>query len=152
MIHPSVDDALAAIIAAVEEQIAPHVQDEYAASLCRTVGQMLRSVQARLKEEPAALAADNADLREVLSANLDRLPGDIRAQVSAALDARSARAAASLDELTAEALALRGALVRVIGAVTDSGDPVRKAARDYLRRQLERERPWMRDAFNGPRR
>jgi hypothetical protein len=152
MIYPDTDEALTTIIDAVERHIAPHVYDDYAASLCRTVAQMLRSVQMRIREEPASLAADNADLRELLTAAGGQVSPDLADQIGPVLAAHPHRPGAGLDDLRSDALALRAALVAVIAAVPDSGAPVRRAARDYLRRQLDREKVWMRDAFTGPRR
>jgi hypothetical protein len=150
MMHPGVDEALESIVEAVERDIAPHVQDEYAASMCRTVAQMLRSVRVRVAEEPAALAADNSELRELLAAHADRHPD--RAALDAAVRASAERSAPTLADLQADAESLRAALTAVIETVPDSTDPARKAAREYLRHSLERERPWMVDAFTGPRR
>jgi hypothetical protein len=144
MISPGVDEALDCIVAAVEQQIAPHVVDEYAASLCRTVAQMLRSVKVRVAQEPAALVADNAELRAVLSAHAHRLFD--RADLDAAVSESAARQAPSLADLYRDADALR------IEAVPDAADPARVAARKYLAHALDRERPWMVDAFTGPRR
>jgi hypothetical protein len=150
MISPGVDEALDCIVAAVEQQIAPHVVDEYAASLCRTVAQMLRSVKVRVAQEPAALVADNAELRAVLSAHAHRLFD--RADLDAAVSESAARQAPTLDDLYRDADALRTALCAIIEAVPDASDPARVAAREYLAHALDRERPWMVDAFTGPRR
>jgi septal ring factor EnvC (AmiA/AmiB activator) len=150
MIHPGVGEALESIVAAVENDIAPKVEDEYAASMCRTVAQMLRSVRVRIAEEPAALAADNAELRELLAAHADRSPD--RERLDTAVRTSAERRRPTLDELYADAEALRSALSALIEAVPDSTDPARKAAREYLRHSLDRERPWMVDAFTGPRR
>jgi hypothetical protein len=49
---------------------------------------------------------------------------------------------AGLDDSRSDALALRAALVAVIEAVPDSGARVRRAARDYLRGHLDREKVW----------
>ncbi|WP_220187740.1 hypothetical protein [Pseudonocardia pini] len=148
--HPGVDEALESIVAAVEQDIAPHVENEYAASMCRTVAQMLRSVRVRVAEELPTLVADNAELRELLTAHADRLAD--RSALDAAVRASAERTAPSLEELYADAEALRAALTTLIEAVPDSTDPTRKAAREYLRHSLDRERPWMVDAFTGPRR
>jgi hypothetical protein len=152
MIYPDTDEALTTIIDAVERHIAPQVQDDYAASLCRTVAQMLRSVQVRIKEEPAALVADNAELRELLTAAGREVSPDVGDQIWPVLAAHPHRPGAGLDDLQSDASALRAALVAVIEAVPDSGAPVRRATRDYLRRHLDREKVWMSDAFTGPRR
>ncbi|MDI9953291.1 hypothetical protein [Rhodococcus sp. IEGM 1305] len=152
MIYPGVDEALRAIIHTVEDEIAPHVEDDLAQSRCRTVAQMLRSVQVRVREETQALAADNTDLRELFAEWSGTLPADVAPQVAAALADPAPAVYPSLTDLQADAVRLREALVHVIEAVPDSGDPIRKTARNYLRRQLGREKAWMQDAFTGPRR
>jgi hypothetical protein len=150
MIHPTIDDALTAIIHAVERDIAPHVTDDYAASVTRTVVQMLRSVQVRASQEPELLAADNRELRALLTDLLERLPEAVRADVGAAVD--NPPGIASMADLSADALRLRAALTRVINAVPEATDPTREAVRTYLRHHLDREKVWMQDAFTGPRR
>ncbi|MWA03226.1 hypothetical protein F8568_023175 [Actinomadura sp. LD22] len=155
MIHPGVDEILASVIDAVENDIAPAAGgDEYAASLCRTVAQMLRSVRVRVRDETASLAEDNAELRALL-AGLPRRPGvpdEVLREVAAAVGRRPEPRYPALAELQEDAVRLRSALVSVIDALPDAADPVRVAARDYLGRQLVRERAWQRDAFTGPRR
>lgn len=152
MIYPSVDDVLASVIDAVEREIAPSVGDDYAASLCRTVAQMLRSVRVRVREEIASLAEDNAELRALLASSADRLPDDVRGVVLDAVNRAPEPRYPALADLQDDAVRLRSALVSVINAVPDAADPVREAVRGYLRRQLEREQVWQQDAFTGPRR
>jgi hypothetical protein len=153
VIHPDTDVVLASIIAAVERDIAPEVSDEYAASLCRTVAQMLRSVRARVRLEEAALADDNRELRQLLRSAASRaLPASVRTDVDAAVTREPPPQYPALTDLQADAFRLRHALSRVIEAVPEEDDAVRVAARHYLRHQLERERTWQQDAFTGPRR
>ncbi|GLZ15949.1 hypothetical protein Acsp04_61840 [Actinomadura sp. NBRC 104425] len=152
MIHPGVQQILASVIDAVEREIAPAVEDEYAASLCRTVAQMLRAVRVRVDAEPRALAEDNAELRGLLAGWGDDLPRHVRHQVAEAVAREPEPRYPALPELQEDALRLRAALVSVIDAVPQEDHPVRVAARRYLRRQLEREQAWQQDAFTGPRR
>lgn len=152
MIHPGVPQILASVIDAVERDIAPAVQDEYAASLCRTVAQLLRAVRVRVEAEPRALVEDNAELRRLLADWRDELPDHVRPQVAEAVAREPQPCYPALAELQEDALRLRAALVSVIEAVPQQDHPVRVAARCYLRHQLERERAWQQDAFTGPRR
>jgi hypothetical protein len=152
VIAPDADAILAAVIGAVEDEIAPAVTDEYAASLCRTAAQMLRSVRVRVRVEQAALAEDNAELRALLAAIDLPLPVAVRDAVAAAVRQEPPAELPPLDALRGDALRLRSALAAVIDATPDDAAPVRWAARTYLEHQLERERAWQQDAFTGPRR
>ena len=153
MMLPDVDDVLACLIDTIEAEITPHVDDDYAASLCLTVAQMLRSVRARVNHEGQALHEDNAELRELLG----RLDADVDAATSEQIGEALAAATASggyvaVDELQRHAMALRQALVVCIEALPDRDASARDAIRQYLAHQLERQRPWLIDAFTGPRR
>jgi hypothetical protein len=141
VIGPTTDDVLGAVVDAVEREIAPAcAEDPYAVSLCRTVSQMLRSVRIRVRAEPAALVADNAELRALLAG--------VPVQVAPAPEPTLP----PLDALQEEARELRAALAAAIAAQPDEGHPVRKQAREYLARHLEREAEWQQDAYTGPRR
>ena len=153
MILPDVDDELACLIDTIEAVITPHVDDDYAASLCLTVAQVLRSVRARVAHEGQALHDDNAELRELL----ERLRADAGAATVDQIDAALAQASATggyvaVTELQREAMVLRQALVACIEALPDRDAPARAAIRRYLTHQLVRQRPWLVDAFTGPRR
>jgi hypothetical protein len=150
MIKPDSDEILASVIGAVEDEVAPLVaSDEYAASLCRTIAQMLRHVRVRTQREIPALAEDNAELRDLL----DRLTRDSGlGDVVGELPDPPAPRYPDRDELMGEAFALRAALVRVIEAVPDEHHPARAAGRAYLDAQLRRQLPWQQDAYTGPRR
>jgi hypothetical protein len=152
MIYPEVDDVLGAVIVTLEEVVAPSVGDENAASACRTATQLLRSMRARLRHEPAALQADNDDLRALLHGGRDQLLEDVRRTVDGALAATYGAPSASVAQLQAEARGLRAALVAAIDAVPHRSHQFRVAARAYLERSLERQAPWLVDAFTGPRR
>jgi hypothetical protein len=152
MMYPGVDEVLGSVIATLEEMITPAVEDETAASACRTAAQLLRSVRARLVFERSALAADNADLRSVLAAALDQVPDESRHALEAALAIPPGSTRSLPAELSAEATALRGGLVTTIDSIPDGSHPVRAAARAYLGRSLDRQKPWLVDAFTGPRR
>jgi hypothetical protein len=152
--RPGPHHTLDAVVATFEEYVMPEVADEYVRSLGLTIGQMLRSVRERILHEPEALHADNADLRGVLGELLAVLDSDTAGTVRRALEDSAIPDAVypSLERLMDEADGLRGALVAVIEATPDPDHPARVAGRDYLRRQLERQEPWLVHAWTGPRR
>ncbi|MCB8913426.1 hypothetical protein KUG88_25230 [Rhodococcus rhodochrous] len=152
MMYPGVDEALDAIVSTVENDITPHVDDALAASLCRTVAQMLRSVRVRVALENDLLHEDNAALRHLLEAWASELPEAARVQASEAVLAAPQPTLPPLTELQADATRLRAALVTAIEAVPETDHGFRKAARAYLTQQLGHEKLWMQDAFTGPRR
>ncbi|HWD05875.1 MAG TPA: hypothetical protein VG674_25850 [Amycolatopsis sp.] len=156
MIEPTAEDVIGAVISTLERDIAPNVtadDDGYTASLCRTVGQLLRSVRSRLRLEEAALAEDNAELRALLGEWAPALPSGARQQVEQSLDPAADRSAdRTVTRLQEEAKRLRQALVVLIEAIPEREHPARAAGRAYLANQLLRERPWQVDAFDGPRR
>ncbi len=152
MIFPTADETLESIIDTFERYIAPEVQDEYAASLCRTVSQMLRSVRARVATEGAVLYEDNSDLRDLLASLRPAVPSAAAAEVDAALAVGEAAAPTPLEALQEEALRLRGALTACLEHLPDRESEPRRAVREYLSRHLERRRPWTVEAFTGPRR
>jgi antitoxin (DNA-binding transcriptional repressor) of toxin-antitoxin stability system len=86
------------------------------------------------------LASDTAELRAVLAG----VPVQVGPAPAATLP--------PLDALQAEARELRAALSAVIADLPDEDHPVRKQAREYLARHLEREAEWQQDAYTGPRR
>ncbi|NKQ57070.1 hypothetical protein HFP15_29790 [Amycolatopsis sp. K13G38] len=156
MIEPTADDVIGAVITTLERDIAPNVtaaDDGYTASLCRTVGQMLRSVRSRLRHEEAALIEDNAELRNLLGTWSVQLPPDARREVDEILaGAGEVPTDVAVTRLQDEAIRLRRGLVVLIEALPDPAHPARAAGRAYLSHQLERERLWQVDAFDGPRR
>jgi hypothetical protein len=152
MILPDTDDVLASIIDTFDRYIAPKVVDDYAASLCLTVSQLLRSLRARIEHEAAALYEDNAELRMLLVLLAGDVPGDVRTGVEDALAASNTDEYPSVHLLQDHALRLREALVACIDSLPDREHPARHAIRLYLRNQLQRQQPWLVDAFDGPRR
>lgn len=156
MITPRVPDILSVVIETIDRDIAPSVSsddDGYAQSLCRTVGQMLRMVRARVEHEEGALTEDNDELRALLREYLPTVSGDVRADVDAVLFAAAdGEAKNAVDRLTQEATRLRTALTLLIPAFPDATSPFRSAVRHYLSRHLDRQSPWLTDAFTGPRR
>ena len=85
MMYPDVDDLLASVIDTFEQYIAPHVDDEYAASLSLTVTELLRSVHVHVALEGEALADDNAELADLLADLRPHVPPDVVTLVDEAL-------------------------------------------------------------------
>ena len=152
--RPASHHVLDSVIATFDSFIVPELDDEYAQSLGKTIGQLLRSVRERILHEPEALFEDNADLEATLAAMRGDLSDEVRAMVDAALDEAVIAPGVypSTERLMVRADALRAGLVAVIEATADGDDPSRVAAREYLRRQLDRQAPWLIDAWTGPRR
>ena len=116
---------------------------------------MLRSVRARVAHEGEALYEDNRELRALLTTVRDQVDAHVGAGIDEALAHGRDTAGdgyVTVKRAHAEAVALRTALVACIDAVPDRQHPVRRAARVYLQHQLERQQPWLVDAFTGPRR
>ena len=151
MMYPDVDDLLASVIDTFEQHIAPHVDDEYAASLCLTVAELLRSVRVRVAREGEALAEDNAELADLLVDLRLHVPPDVIALVDEAL-ASPLDGYPSVARLQRKAEELRRALAAAIESLPDPDHPGRVAARAYLTNNLRRQEPWLVQAFVGPRR
>lgn len=152
MMLPGVDDVLAAVVAALEGEIGPALSDDYAASTCRTAAQLLRSVRVRLQLEPGALREDNAELRALLSSAQESLPAEVREAVAAALAATTDVEHRAFGDVEEQARTLRAALVQALDSVPDVTSPLHAAVRVYLHHALERQTPWMVEAYTGPRR
>ena len=152
MIRPDVDDVLASVIDTFDRYIAPEVHDEYAASLCLTVSQLLRSVRVRVAVEGAALHEDNQELRQLLVSLHDEVPPSLGAQIDQVVGASTAGDYVGVVRLQDDATALRAVLVACIDVIPDVEHPARRAIRTYLQHQLERQQPWLVDAFTGDRR
>ena len=136
MLRPTLDEVFTNVIASVDDIIKPDVHDPYASSIVLTVSNLLRHLRARAAHEPAALWDDNRDLRSLL--------GELGVDAPEGPDPSRYP---SLDLLIGEAMALRGALDTYV--VAHPGD---ERVRAYLSRQLDRQRPWMVEAWEGARR
>lgn len=152
--RPAAHQILDTVIATFEQYVVPEIDDEYVQSLGLTIGQLLRSVRERILHEPESLWEDNADLRAVLAQM--ELPSGLSTRVGAAIERADEVIGPGVypttERLMEQADVLRAALVSVIEATSEAADPARRAGRDYLRRQLERQIPWLVDAWTGPRR
>jgi hypothetical protein len=164
--RPTAIEVMDAVIATFDEQIAPNVSGELAQSLSLTMSNLLRNVRLRMELEAPALAEDNADLFAVLQQveAYARTRADMQPLLGGRFQeaiAQPPRAEAFLQNVTAEAEALRWALsdaIERLQAVRSArGDEpdykaLRENIRTYLERSLGREAPWIEKAFTGPRR
>lgn len=136
MLRPTADEVFANVIASLDDIIKPEVTDPYASSIVLTVSNLMRHLRVRAAQEPEALWYDNRDLRGLLAElGVEAPPDPDAAQYP------------SLARLVDEALALRAALDPYVAA-----HPGDARVRAYLGRQLERQRPWMVEAWEGARR
>ena len=71
--RPTSMELLDSIAQALEDQVLPVVQDKWGASTLRSAMQLLRHLALRVALEPRILAADNDDVRRVLSLAYERL-------------------------------------------------------------------------------
>jgi len=136
MLRPTLDEVMGNVIASFDDIIKPDITDPYAASIALTLSNLLRHARVRAQLEPEVLWDDNRDLRGVLA--------ELGLTAPAALPAD---AYPSLTLLIDEAVALRTALDAY---VREHPGDARVLA--YFGRQLERQRPWMVEAWEGPRR
>jgi hypothetical protein len=136
MLRPTLDEVLGNVIESFETWLVPEITEPYALSVAQTVGNLLRHVRARAGFEPEALWHDNADLRQVLDGLGVAAPPPLADQCYPGLEV-----------LVNEAMELREALDAFV--VEHPGHPDVLA---YLARQLQRQRPWMVEAWSGPRR
>lgn len=87
--RPNTAELLESIVAALEAQVQPVVQDKWAASTLRSATQLLRFLALRVQQEPQILREQAADLRATLTAvsPLLALPTltDLRAPLQALL-------------------------------------------------------------------
>jgi len=157
--RPTSSELLEAVAAALEGQVAPAVQDKWAASTLRSAVQLVKHLAVRVADEHRIIDEDNADAAQVLTAIAPRLAGDpavatLHAVVGRALqdggDERlhdATRAAARNDAYQAaiELLVRNRDLVR-----TSAGAAVHDELRAYLRRRLSREQHLYFPSLTGP--
>jgi hypothetical protein len=129
---PSAEELIEIIRHGLTTQVAPEVDDQMARSVLRSIDTLLVHLAARIGSEAALLAADNADLRQLLG----HPPIDERGPTTEALGQANRALRAELDTELARVLA--------------DGDAAGLAAIDaYLGRHLEREAPLVFPAFAG---
>ncbi len=146
--RPTSAELLDSIAQALEDQVLPLIQDKWGASTLRSAMQLLRHLALRVPLEPRILAADNDDVRRILTLAHDRLTqigeSDLASTAAAAL---GASAADPLDVIATDAQ--NETYLRAVEAIVAARDRLRavdgpptihQSLIDYLQRRLERER------------
>jgi hypothetical protein len=157
-VRPTSAELLDSIAQALEDQVLPLIQDKWGASTLRSAMQLLRHLALRVPLEPRILAADNDDVRRILTLAHDRLTQlgetDLAAAAAAALSPRSAD---SLDVVAADAQ--NETYLRAVESIVAARDRLRavdvpptihQSLIDYLQRRLERERAMFLPVFLSP--
>ena len=156
--RPTTVELLDSIAQALEEQVLPVIQDKWGASTLRSAMQLLRHLALRVPLEAGILAADNDDVRRILTLVGDRLrqlgETDLAAAAAAALSARSLD---PLDVIAADAVneTYQGAVEMIIAArdrlrTIDTPPQIHQTLVDYLQRRLDRERRMFVPVFLSP--
>jgi hypothetical protein len=157
-VRPTSAELLESIAQALEDQVLPVIQDKWGASTLRSAMQLLRHLALRVPLEPRVLAADNDDVRRILTLAHDRLTQlgetDLAAAAAVALSPRSVD---PLDVVAADAQ--NETYLRVVEAIVAARDRLRaldvpptihQSLVDYLQRRLERERAMFLPVFLSP--
>ena len=156
--RPTTVELLDSIAQALEEQVLPVVQDKWGASTLRSAMQLLRHLALRVPLEAGILAADNDDVRRILTLVGDRLSRlgetELAAAAAAALSAHSVD---PLDVIAADAVneTYQGAVEMIIAArdrlrTIDTPPQIHQTLVDYLQRRLDRERRMFVPVFLSP--
>jgi hypothetical protein len=156
--RPTTVELLDSIAQALEEQVLPVIQDKWGASTLRSAMQLLRHLALRVPLEAGILAADNDDVRRILTLVGDRLSQlgetDLAAAAAAALSAPSLD---PLDVIAADAVneTYQGAVEMIIAArdrlrTIDTPPQIHQTLVDYLQRRLDRERRMFVPVFLSP--
>lgn len=156
--QPTSPELLESIAQALEDQVLPVVQDKWGASTLRSAMQLLRHLALRVSLEPRFLAADNDDVRRVLTLAQERLAqlgvSDLAATAAAVL---SSPPVDPLDVVAADAL--NETYLRVIDTIVaardrlqplDAPPTIHQSLVDYLQRRLGRERGMFLPVFLSP--
>jgi len=156
--RPTSVELLESIAQALEDQVLPVMQDKWGASTLRSAMQLLRHLALRVPFEARILAADNEDVRRVLTLVHDELTqigeSDLASTAAAAL---GARAADPLDVIATDAQ--NETYLRAVEAIVAARDRLRArgapprihaALVEYLQRRLERERGMFLPVFLSP--
>ncbi|MCZ7526581.1 MAG: hypothetical protein M5U14_09525 [Acidimicrobiia bacterium] len=165
--RPRADEVLRSAIQTLDEEVLPAVAEPYARSLALTVSNLLRHVLVRLEREGPVLAEELHDLRGSLAEVADLLREAEGAEIVGEIDTvltrtwREPGEHPTLAGLDGEASALRAVVDRTLralhtGGARPGGDDPRGLAlgvlRAYLARHLDREMPFVVEAFTGERR
>jgi hypothetical protein len=151
---PLSEEMLAAAQLALNEHVAPMVDDQWAASALRSVDVILRHLQARVPGEGPMLHADTRDLAEVLDAVAEALDAgesvrEFRREAQDVLDGY-----ASVGDLAALNCKGRQIVDDLLHACRKRGDEGAAAGahgilRAYLMRRVERESPYFFPVYVG---
>ena len=161
---PSAREIIEGIAWALDNRVAPHATEAWAASSLRSIRGLLQHLAVRVELEGPLLAEDNADMRTLLEGAAARLGERDDAWTVLAPDVRSAldrvwrdpAAYPLVASLAEENEALSALVERLIHALHADGlndlarAATKAAVREYLARQAERERPLYVPAFTGP--
>ena len=156
--RPTTVELLESIAQALEDHVLPVMQDKWGASTLRSAMQLLHHLALRVPLEAGILAADNDDVRRILTLVGDRLSElgetDLAAAAAAALSARSVD---PLDVIAADALNenYQSAVEMIIAArdrlrTIDTAPQIHQTLVDYLQRRLARERGMFVPVFLSP--
>jgi hypothetical protein len=155
--RPTTAELLSAIVLSLERQVAPSVQDKWAASALRSATQLLIHLAARAEREGDVLIEDNEDVRQLLEAILPRLSvqpdlAALRATVEKTLNAAepAPHDLAGLDARNEIYQAAVEQLLRRPAPSSIDASSVREELRSYLRRRLQREHSLYFPVFTGP--
>jgi len=158
--RPSVQEILAAAQKALQEKVAPVVEDQWAASALRSMDAILNHLQARVPIEGPVLYEDNEDIVALLSSlNVDlaaadaTLAEDLQRFLGAAATLKETAypAVDSLSALNIQGREVIDNLLRLCIARQDEstfGD-THANIRTYLDRHIERERAFYFPTFVG---
>ena len=155
--RPTSRELLESIRWALDEKVAPAVQDRWAASTLRSVRTLLDHLVVRVECEHELAAATHDDLRTVLTearALLDDAASEPWSSLRAELDTALSDDAAPLETQSAQLLDLCDRLLRALrshpaGIPAGTGEHVHSLLTAFLARQIERERPLFMPAFMG---
>jgi hypothetical protein len=157
--RPTSRELLEAIAAALEREVAPAVEDKWAASVLRSAVQLLGHLGARVEEEARVLTEDNDDARRLLQELAPRIAGGdpgtatLRAAVTEALGPDDppcwdTRGLAVRNDSYQAAIEL---LVRHRGLVAElTPGGTGEIIHAYLQRRLAREHHLYFPSFTGP--
>jgi CheY-like chemotaxis protein len=157
--RPTTRELIDAIVTALEQEVAPLVQDKWAASVLRSATQLLNHLSLRVEDGARVLIEDNKDVRYVLetvyrSLSVNADTASLRAAVEEALKATESphHDVAALDArneaylVAVETLLKHRSLVRQ----ATGGTSVQEQLREYMRRRLKREHHLYFPVFTGP--
>lgn len=157
--RPTTRELISAIVTALEQEVAPLVQDKWAGSVLRSATQLLNHLSLRVEDEARVLIEDNKDVRRVLetiyrSLTVNAQMASLRAAVEEALQATESphHDVVALDARNEAYLVAVEKLLKHRNLVRqETGETsVHEQLREYLRRRLKREHHLYFPVFTGP--